>query len=391
MNRIVKSILFGLVVVGLFVGCSRGSEQSPTTAVDLPATDTPIPSPTDDGFDRRAMLENITNQVIVPAHEAFVVTLVELETAVEAFTADPNAESLDAVQEAWLAANLSRMALLPFRIGLVDDSLLHSRLDKRPPRTIFVDETIIAGTEPITNDYLASIGSTSVGLGVMEYLIFEPTAGDDIVLTAFTNAENADRRRELLLALAQNLHQRGAELSLVWSAEGDNYAQSFIDADMDGGELQGSMNMLVNQMIADCEEIISSRLGKPAGKRTNGTIRPDLAEAIYSEASLLRIIATVEALQITFNGGEGLGFDDYLDYLDAAYEGEPLSMAINARFETSLAALNGIDGTLESAVQTNLPQVDAAIEELRALLVLLKVDMPNHLGVTLTFNDNDGD
>ena len=36
-------------------------------------------------------------------------------------------------------------------------------------------------------------------------------------------------------------------------------------------------------------------------------------------------------------------------------------------------------------------QVEAAYEELRTLLVLFKVDMVNHLGLTLTFNDNDGD
>jgi predicted lipoprotein len=327
----------------------------------------------------------------LPAHEGFVASLAGLETAVESFTADPNLESLTAVQEAWSAANQSRMATLPFRIGPVDDSLLHSRLDKRPPRTIFVDETLIAGTEPITNDYLASVGSTSVGLSVMEYLIFDPVAGNTAVLTAFTTAEHADRRGQLLLILAQNVHQRAIDLSKVWTAEGDDYARAFVEADMDGGELQGSMNMLINQIVADVEEIISSRLGKPAGKRTGGAIRPDLAEAIYSQSSLARIIATVEAEQAAFNGGSGLGLDDYLDYLGAAYEDEPLSAVIKAQFETSLEALRAIDGPLETAVENDLPQVDIAIEELRTLLVLLKVDVPNHLGVTLTFNDNDGD
>lgn len=374
--------MFLLTAVLLLTACS-GVVASPTAS--------PSPMAAGDGFDRRAMLENVTTQVIAPAHESFVVALADLETAVAAFTGDPNPTTLTAVQGAWQTASLGRMALLSFRIGIIDDSLLHNRLDNRPPRTEFIEETILAGEQAITSEYLDSIGSSSVGLGAMEYLLFDPVGGDTAVLATFTDADDADRRRALLLALAQNLHQRGADLAQIWAADGDNFAQAFIAADMDGGELQGSLNMLVNQMINDVEEIISSRLGKPSGQRSNGMIRSDLVEAPYSQTSLPRIAATVAGMQVAFNGGDGLGLDDYLDFLGAEYESGLLSEAINAQFATSLAALHAIDEPLETAVQTDLPQVEAAIEELQSLLVLLKVDMANHLGVTLTFNDNDGD
>lgn len=344
-----------------------------------------------DGFDRQAMLANITNQGILPSHDSLHTSLHELETAVQTFAADPNADNLTALQDAWLTANLSYMAVLPYRLGPVADSLLHNRIDQRPPRTTFINDTILAGTEPLTDEYLDSIGSTSVGMAAMAYLIFNPEADNEAVLASFTDAETGPRRQAYLLALAHNLPPKAEALTHIWAADGDNYAQAFIDAAMDGGELQGSINMLVNRMVADLEEIISSRLGKPAGKRSNGMARPDLAEAPISQASLPRIIATVESLQTVFNGSDGLGLDDYLDYLEAEYEGEPLSQAINAQFAVSLAALNGIEGSLETAVTAHPDQVDAAYEELRTLLVLLKVDMPNHLGVTLTFNDNDGD
>jgi predicted lipoprotein len=344
-----------------------------------------------DGFDRKAMLANITNQLILPGHANFLKTLNGLETTANTFTANPNPDTLTALQESWLNANLARMAILPYRLGPVDDSLLHNRLDKRPPRTPFINETILAGDDPLTDEYLDSIGSTSVGLAAMEYLLFNPEEGNDAILAAFADTETGQRRLDYLLALAQNMPPKAEALQQLWAADGDNYAQAFIEAGMDDGELQGSVNMLVNQMIADLEEIISSRLGKPSGKRSNGMARPDLAEAPYSQASLPRIIATVEGLQVTFNGGDGLGLDDYLDFLEAEYEDEPLSQAMNAQFDRSLAALAEIEGTLETAVIDHPEQIDAAYEELRTLLVLLKVDLPNHLGLTLTFNDNDGD
>lgn len=338
-------------------------------------------------FDRSAMLENITQQLILPAHQNFVATLANLEATVIAFDETPNLATLAAVQEAWLAANLSRMAILPFRLGPIDDSLLHNRLDNRPPRLAFIEEELIGGTETLTSDYLDSVGSSSVGLAAMEYLLFDPAGGNPTILANYTTHPQSGRHRELLLALAQNLHQKGQQLAQVWA----DYAQPFIEADMDNGEVQGSMNMLVNQMIADIEEIIATRLGKPSGQRSNGAIRPDLVEAAYSQASLPRILATLEGEQAAFNGGDGPGFDDYLNYLEATYQDEPLSSAINAQFERSLTALQAINGPLEQAVAQDLPHVEAAMAEIEKLLLLLKVDMTNQLGVTLTFNDNDGD
>lgn len=338
-------------------------------------------------FDRQAMLENITKEVVLPAHENFVATLAELEEASRIFNNNPNLATLSDVQAAWLAASLGRMAILPFRLGPIDDSLLHNRLDNRPPRLTFIEETFIGGSEPLTGDYLDSVGSSSVGLGAMEYLLFDPAGANPAVLATFTTAPQAGRRRELLLALAKNVHQKGQQLNQIWA----DYAQPFIEAEMDDGELQGSMNMLVNQMIGDVEEIIATRLGKPSGQRSNGAIRPDLVEAAYSQASLPRIIATLEGIQVAFNGGDGLGFDDYLNYLEATYESKPLSSAINTQFEQSLTALRAIDGPLEQAVVQDLPQVMEAMTEIETLLLLLKVDMTNQLGVTLTFNDNDGD
>lgn len=377
--------IISIFITLLFTACSDAAAPPPSLESTAPA------EPTADGFDRQALLENITNQVILPAHKQFEQDLQNLQPAVEHFNDNPNEETLLAVQEAWNEANLARMALLPYRIGAVEDSLLHNRLDNRPPRIKFIDETILAGSDPISNEYLDSIGSTSVGLGAMAYLLFDPQGGSAAVLQTFMDGPHVQRRHQLLAMLADNAQQQGSALLLIWLPEGQNYAQTFIDAAMDGGELQGSMNMLVNHMIYDLENIIASRLGKPAGKRSNDMVRPDLVEAPFSQTSLPRIIATVEGIQRAFSGGAGLGFDDYLDYLDAQYESRPLSTAINDQFDATLNALRAIDGPLETAVETDRDQVDRALEELNKLLVLLKVDMANHLGVTLTFNDNDGD
>lgn len=343
------------------------------------------------GFDRQAMLSNLTDTLIVPNHQALLDRVTELEAAMGALVADPNQAALDAAQEAWLAANLARMRVLTYRMSPVLDTLMHNRLDTRPPRVAFIDDSILAGDQDISVEYLDSIGSNAVGLGAMEYLLFDPVGGDSAVLAALTTGADAERRRAYALALAEAATPKAAALLDVWLPGGGNYARAFVEADLDEGDVQGSINMLVNQMIADIEDVISDRLGKPGGYRSNGAVRPDLVESPYAGASLPRIIATLEAVQAAYTGGPGLGLDDYLDFVGATHDDQPLSAAINDQFDRALAALRAIDGPLETAVATDLADVQAAYDEVLALLALVKGDMTNHLGVTITFNLNDGD
>lgn len=336
-------------------------------------------------FTRSQMLSDITNNVILPNHEAFVLSAENLETAVQTFAADPTEATLAAAQSAWIDANIAWMGVSLFRFGEIKDSLIHNRIDNRPPRVAFIDETI-NGDDTIDLTFVENIGSTSVGLGAIEYLIFDPVGGNTAVLDSFSSTTGS-QKMDYLTALATYLNQQAVALNDLWLETAD----SFIEADMDGGDLQGSLNMLANRMLEDSENILVSRLGKPLGKRTNGEIRPDLAESIYGDISLRRIEKGLITIQDTFNGGDGTGLDDYLDFLDANYEEGPLSAAINERFESAISSISSIDEPLTLAVENQVDTVDASYEELRMLLVLLNVDMPAQMGLTLTFSDNDGD
>ena len=81
----------------------------------------------------------------------------------------------------------------------------------------------------------------------------------------------------------------------------------------------------------------------------------------------------------------------YLDFLGATYEGQPLSAAITEQTESALAALAAIEQSLSVAVVEDPDAVRTLYDEVKALLVLVKSDMANHLGITITFSDNDGD
>lgn len=333
-------------------------------------------------FDRQEMLRDIVDGVVLPNHEAFAVAAKALDERAQAYVADPSAENLDSLQVAWHTASIAWMGCDLFRFDTISRSLLHNRIDNPPPWDGFIEE-IIAGGEPISADSVNNVGSSSKGLPAIEYLIFDPASVADIA----TN----ERRQAYLLGATTILANDANELLVAWSADGQNYAQTFIDNELKTGDLQESLNLLVNQMLTEIETITWTRLGVPLGKRNNGDIHPERVESRYAHASLDRIRATAQTVHDTYRASEASGIDAYLNYLEADYNGEPLATVIDAQFVTTLDALDAIDGTLSEAIVNDFDTVDNAFTELRTLITLLKSDMVNHLGVTLTFNDTDGD
>ena len=363
MNDLNWKFLIGLVLIIFGVGCQSAEPE----------------------FSRAQMLIDITDNVILPNHVTFVETTGALDTAVQNFSINPNETSLIAMQEAWVEANIGWMGVALFRFGDIESGLIHNRIDNRPPRIEFIDDTINSD-ETINLDFVQNIGSSSVGLGAIEYLIFDPEGGNRAVLNTYV-ATNGSQRMAYLTSISTYLNQQANLLNETWIS----YAEVFIASDSDGSDLQGALNLLANRMLEDSEHILSTRLGLPLGRRTFGEARPELAESIYANISLLRIEKGLITIHETFNGGDGVGLDDYLDYLDATYEGEPLSEAINGRFTIAITAIQSIDEPLTAAVINQPDVVDATYEDLRQYLILLKVDMPAQLGLTLTFSDNDGD
>ncbi len=344
------------------------------------SSSTEAASAQDEGFERKAMLENIARNVILPSQQTFVEEARALEEVVATLDQNPTLETLQAAQEAWKAASTAWQRVNLFEVGGLEMTLLFNQISKTPTDPALIDEAIAEGAN------VENVGSTSKGLPALEYLLFDP-AGDEAVLTSLEEPA----RMDYLVDLSQNLSQKATELHTLWSPGGENYAATFAAADEQGSKTQGSINMLVNEMINLSEVIVRDKLGAPLGKMNGGEPAPELAEAARSEASLANLISNVEALKMTFNGAEGLGFDDYLNYVDAFYAYGPLSETIDEQIDETLAALNAIDMPLNQAVIEQPDTVQTAYDKARLLVILLKSDMGNQMGVTVTFNDTDGD
>jgi predicted lipoprotein len=338
------------------------------------------------GFDRGAMLGQIVDTVILPGNAALTAAAGGLDAAARAFVASPSQETLADLRTEWYATELAwkRVEMHQFP-GMI---LIHNAIETRPARVPFIEGLVDSAsdstaTAPLDAARIESLGSTSKGLGAIEYLIFDAPQHEAPILDAFQEPA----RGELLIALTGNLASKTAELERFWTPEGQNYAQTFRENDSEGTDIQGSISLLANRLIEAYEMVMQRKLGIPMGRTTDGGPDPEAVESPLTGRSLELIVANLESILRTFDAG----FDDYVDYVQDVPPEESLAASIHEQFARVFEALDRIGTPLEVAVVEDPAAVAAAYEEMRPLLVLLKTDMAAQLGITVTFSDADGD
>ncbi|MCB0155621.1 MAG: imelysin family protein [Anaerolineae bacterium] len=361
MNSRHLQILLLLLLVSL-AGCGSSQPAKPAT------------------FDRRAMLTELADTVIMPRHEQFVAETEALQAAVYGLRDEPTVENLSQAQEQWRRTAEAWAQVEPF--GFRFTMVVHNQIKKWPINQPFIEDFIVE-EEKIDEPFIESIGSTSKGLTVIEYFLFSPAVSDEALVQGLVAEPN---RLAYLVALTENLHRKAGELLALWSSEGENQRQAFIEADLSANEVQGSISMLANEMIEMTELIANTKLHYPL-KGVYGSAQPQAVESPYANYSLPLAAANLQALRQTFQ----VGYAGYIDFLPTEPSDPPLSAEVDEQFERTIAALEAIDQPLAVAVLEQPEAVDAAYTEAKVLVVLLKADMANHLGITITFSDNDGD
>lgn len=346
-----------------------------------------------ESFDRRAMLENIGNNIILPLHQAFLEQVTALQAAAHAFRDAPTEDNLLVMQQAWRDTSTLWEKVNLFKLGRLT-FVYHSRIENDLPIATQIIDDIINGSDPFDENSISVFGSNVIGLRTVEYLTFDPAEGNARVLANFTSEPSASRRMLYLMITVDDLFASAEQIWQIWSPDYQNYVAGFIDAD-DASSVLESIVMLTNQMISRLEAVTNVSIGWPIGT-VAGSIQPDLVQARYSGYSVEQIRSFFEILRDTFNGdseaGAGLGFDDYLNAVGAMYNDVPLADAINTEISHIFETLDTLDDApLRDIILNDTPRVQTLYEESRDLVIVLKVDMTSQLGITITFSDADGD
>lgn len=353
--NLIKRITLAAVATILITGCSQNN------------------------FDRGRILENVTNNLILPTYENFDQTTNALHTVSQTFTENPTDESLSDLKSAWKTSIKTWKRAEVFNFGPVESLVLVTAIDRWPTSERGIEQAI--EDYDGSDDYLIRIGSNRKGLPAIEYLLFHDEGS--VILEQFSD----ENRKVYLNLLTEALTQHSSEILDEWNS---GYKQEFISKT--GNQADSGITLLANELGYLLQKVRMEKLEIPLGAQTQGTPRLQMLESVHADFTKELIRENLVSAQQTFNGADSTGFDDYIEALGIEDEnGELLSEAINSEYENSFRILDSIDGSLENAIINQRETVQELIYSIQRLYVHTDIGMISQLGILTVFSDNDGD
>jgi uncharacterized protein len=341
-------------------------------------------------FDKTAMLTNIGENIITVGYADLKISVDSLIYYTDLFTTTPSTLALVALQQSFIKAYLAYQHISTFEFGPADTELIRANFNTFPCDTTQINSKITNGDVALGT--IADLDAK--GFPAIDFLLYGNTANNVHVLAKFTTDTDATNAKNYLTALVNELQSKTDIVNTAWSKTGGNYINTF--ESNTASNVGSSIGLLVNQINFDFEILKNAKIGIPAGKRSMETPLPKKAEAVYSAKSLQLVLENLKSIENIYFGRDkqnidGVGFDDYLIHVDAKHGSGTLNDAIKDKITTAKAKLLLVPESLSQSVVNNASLVTDAYNELQQLVVLLKVDMTSALGVSITYQDNDGD
>jgi uncharacterized protein len=335
--------------------------------------------------DRRIVTEELVAEVVIPTLDDVVAATTAMRTSVEAFVASPSVPALHDTQAAWRMARVAWKRADAFSFGPAKDLRLVAAMDQAVD--FLKIETEVSAAEPVTDAYVETLGANANGFHAIEYLIF---GGDDTArLALLTSDIDAPRRRDLLVAYAHNLARHATELRAAWTAE-----QESITNPAGGNEMyptiEAPIDAFVNQIVFLAEFDADARLGKPSGTGAGGTPQPQLEESAPSDNSLVDLADSLRGLRDIYFGtrdgtpGKGIG-------KLVAIRSTGTDASMRTALDVADADVAAIPPPLRTALEAKRDEIPVALDSIKEVKRILATEVVGQLGVTLNFNDNDGD
>ncbi len=339
-------------------------------------------------FDRKEMVSNLTTQYIVPAYDNYVQKAEALNNKVNSFASTPSEAFLTECRNAWKALAMAWQSVAFLEFGPAENIGLRSQTNLYPVDTALINNNIASGGTNLglPNNYVAK------GIQAIDYLLFLPNLSEADIVQEYLNSTE---KKDYLKALSQELLDNAKTVASDWGSESTDFINNT------ASNAQGSaVSIIVNALSEHYEAFArKGKLGIPVGifNGFSQTPLPGHAEAFYSGYSLELLIGHMEAIQ-TFikgegfaTGGNGLGLDDYADFVSAKKGDENLSSAINTQIENIITDIESFSAPLSQYVTSNPAESKDAYQSMQKLVPLIKVDLTSALGVLITYQDNDGD
>ena len=346
-------------------------------------------------YDKLSLLTNLADNYIIPSLDAYKSKIITLNIHVDSFIVNPNISNLTLLRTNWEEALLNWQD-----IGFLDFGPSEYILLRKQTNTFPIDTTELNNFITLVDwnlDYASSYDSK--GLQALDYLLFKPGHTELQLITYFQNNTNA---KNYLKAVAEDLNQNINFVTNQWVSYREDFINDFevTQSNFSTNSQGSSISNIINALCLHYEFYVRrGKVGLPLGV-FNGFSQlelPELVECYYSGKSTQNLVRSINSLRkyVTgssyLNNDNGLGLDDYMDFVNAEQSTQQLSTVIDNQFLTILGEVNNINGPLSEEIINNKSQITQTYQELQQLVPYIKVDMTSALGVLITYQDNDGD
>lgn len=420
-----------VAVSTMLAGCSPGSSRTPQSVSTAAPTDSSGPATPAEATLSKSdvstehVLGDLTRNVVVPTFRQLEADAAALESSSATFCQAPSPAMLAEMRQAWRDTRAAWMQSHALRFGPIEDLRLRGVIDWWPVNPDRM-EAWLATDDPVTPEKIASLGSTLRGLGAVEALIFPDGQADAAVLASLGAGGDArgGRRCAYLADLAQGVHG-GARTALCgWVGPGEDGAgddgacrgvttgkpgapamayAAVLSGAGDGNAVypsaQAALGDVVNFAAVTLETLADTDLGKPLGHKSGGTPQPDEVRAPLSDNAWADIRNGLLGVKHVYVGNAGMaggdGDGDALAGLGLGalvHQRSPDTDArVRAALDAALAAVEAAPEPLEQMVVDDPAGVEAIYAAVKQVQRIFQTEVASLLGVTLTFNANDGD
>ena len=350
----------------------------------------PDPDPQPVAFARGSVLENWTDNFIMPGYAAFKSELEALKAAADTFTANPDMTNLEALRAAWLSAYTTWQRISMFEIGPAESIGFRLQINTYPTDADLLESYVTNGGY----DLKLPSNRDVKGFPALDYLLHGLAASEDAILARYAQDANKDAYHTYLSDVLDDMIEVATQVENDWIS---GYRDTFVQND--GSSATASLDRMINDYIFYYEKFLrAGKMGIPLGVFT-GSVAPQTLEAYYRpEVGKDLFLEGLAAVKDLFNGasfagsGSGPSLASYLQSLNALKDGSRLDILINDQLDIARDQVAAL-GTFRDEIENNNPPTAmlVAYDEVQRVVPLFKVDMVSAMSISIDFVDADGD
>lgn len=375
-SKKIQSLLL-IVLCGALCNCSTDEGQNNTVA---------------DRFDRKLLLANLADNIILPSYLHFQEKLWKLQQATDNFSKQTHSNNFQAVRAAWEDAYLAWQAVSMFEIGKAESLSYRNFMNVYPVDVEGIKNNIRKQTEDLNQ----ITQQAKQGFAALDYLLFGLDENASKSISYYTTNVEAAQYKSYLQKLVLRMVSLTDQVVADWKGD---FKADFISNS--GSSATSSFDKIINDYIFHYEKHFrAGKIGISAGVFSN-SILPTKTEAFYNgKLSKKLFLENLNAIEVFFKGKhfgktdqQGQSLATYLDYLKAEKQNTnlKLSSAIQLQFDRIREKANALDPNFSSQIQTNNKKMLETYDEIQKNVISFKADMVSAFGILIDFVDADGD